>query len=91
MECPNCGYELNEPIIKPGDKLYGYCAGFFGRDSYGVKEVVMVREREIVAIEDNRVVVAYFDGDRYPDGIEDDIVKSMIKEWKSEDNYHEGW
>lgn len=30
----------DERTVGPGDKLYGYCNGYFGRDSYGDKLVI---------------------------------------------------
>lgn len=42
-------------IVKPGDKFYGFCNGFFGRDSYGLKVVEAVGKDWIVVREDDDV------------------------------------
>ena len=39
--------------LKIGSKLYGYCCGFFGRDSYGdkiIKEVNLNDEEDIIEL-----------------------------------------
>lgn len=30
-------------VLQPGLELYGYCCGYFGRDSYGIKIIKDVR------------------------------------------------
>lgn len=41
-------------MIEPGDTLYGFCGGHFGRDSYGDKIVVAVgRDWVVVRGADN--------------------------------------
>lgn len=67
---------LSIPDVRVGDTLYGYCNGFFGRDSYGPKEVTFVGRDYIVAEEDGQVVTATFN-----DGW--DI--SIAKEWLDPD------
>jgi hypothetical protein len=48
--------------IRVGDKLYGFCGGYFGRDSYADKVVEAVGADWIVARDENDVVVfASFD------------------------------
>lgn len=44
--------------IEPGDTLYGFCAGRFGRDSYGEKVVVATGRDWVVAREDGMPVFA---------------------------------
>lgn len=39
-------------MIFVGDKLYGFCSGYFGRDSYGEKTVLFLT-REAVVVRDN--------------------------------------
>lgn len=41
-----------------GDTLYGFCEGFFGRDSYGDKVVVAVGRDWIVCREEGEPVFA---------------------------------
>lgn len=36
--------------IKAGDKLYGFCGGAFGRDSYNTKTVIAVGETWVLAV-----------------------------------------
>ena len=40
-------------VLCVGDKLYGYCGGFFGRDSYGEKTVEAVGRDWVVVREDD--------------------------------------
>lgn len=40
-------------MIAPGTILYGFCHGYFGRDSYGDKVVVAVGEKWIVVLDDH--------------------------------------
>lgn len=35
-------------LFKPGDVLYGYCQGYFGRDDYWTKTCVSVRPKYAV-------------------------------------------
>lgn len=44
-----------------GVHLYGFCNGFFGRDSYGTKTIINIGKDWIVALEDGYPVVAIFD------------------------------
>lgn len=46
----------DEPPLAYGDTLEGFCAGFFGRDSYGDKIVQAVGPDWIVAREEGRPV-----------------------------------
>ncbi len=43
---------------EPGDTLYGFCGGYFGRDSYDDKIVVAVGRDWVVARENGRPVFA---------------------------------
>ena len=38
-------------MIRIGTMLYGYCAGYFGRDSYGIKRVEALGADWVVARE----------------------------------------
>lgn len=44
--------------IEPGDILFGYCGGFFGRDAYGDKIVVAMGRDWIVCREKGDPVFA---------------------------------
>lgn len=45
-----------------GEKLYGFCDGYFGRDSYSDKEIIMNGFTWVVAISDNEIPeIAHFD------------------------------
>ena len=44
--------------VEPGDRLYGFCGGAFGRDSYAEKVVVAVGKDWVVAREDGRPIFA---------------------------------
>jgi hypothetical protein len=35
-------------LFQPGDVIYGFCNGFFGRDDYETKTCVLVRPRYAV-------------------------------------------
>ena len=43
-----------------GMKLYGYCGGLFGRDSYGEKEIVEIHENYLVVKYDNHMYTTSF-------------------------------
>jgi len=45
--------------LRVGDKLYGYCGGEFGRDSYNTKTVEAIGADWVVAREDNNQIVFY--------------------------------
>lgn len=48
-----------------GEKLYGFCDGYFGRDSYSDKVIIMNGLTWVIAISDNDVPeIAYFDTNR---------------------------
>ena len=52
--------------IQPGLKLYGFCGGLFGRDSWGEKTVVAVRDNRIDFLEyDELGTSREVDGDIY--------------------------
>lgn len=38
-------------LLKPGMTLYGYCGGVFGRDSYGDKTILLIKDNTIVVKE----------------------------------------
>lgn len=46
-------------MLRVGTVLYGFCGGWFGRDSYGDKRVEAVGADWVVAREDNGDVVFY--------------------------------
>lgn len=67
-------------MIGIGTKLYGFCNGFFGRDSYGEKTIEGIGCDWIVAREDNGVVCF---------GVFEDIdqgeMERCINKWNKED------
>ena len=44
--------------VEPGDRLYGFCGGAFGRDTYGEKIVLAVGKDWVVAHENGRPIFA---------------------------------
>lgn len=54
---------MGPTTIEPGDVLYGYCGGAFGRDSYGDKIVVAMGRDWIVCREKGAPVFAHIDGE----------------------------
>ena len=48
-------------MIEPGDTLYGFCAGHFGRDWWGDKVVVALGRDWVVARENGHPVFAAVD------------------------------
>ena len=55
-------------MIRVGTKLYGYCGGYFGRDSHDTKRVEAVGADWVVAREESGNVV-FCEGD--PDRLEE--------------------
>ena len=52
--------------IRPGNLLFGYCGGLFGRESYGDKKVVSVHSDHLVVTEDGHTLVSRtIDGESY--------------------------
>jgi len=49
--------------LRVGDKLYGYCGGEFGRDSYGDKRVEAIGGDWVVARETASEQVVFYKGD----------------------------
>lgn len=63
-----------------GNKLYGYCNGFFGRDSYREKIVVFAGKHYIVCEDaSGDVYVASFKG------YSEDEISEFINSWREED------
>jgi len=67
-------------MILVGQIIYGYCEGYFGRDSYGEKIIEAIGANWIVARDiDNRTVsFATFD-------TQDEMIE-CIKKWSVKDN-----
>lgn len=60
-----------------GDTLYGYCNGYFGRESYEDKTVVYAGDNYIVCeYSDSYPCVAIFDKES------DEEIEALIDEWK---------
>lgn len=62
-------------IFRVGDVLYGYCEGYFGRDSYDEKTVEAVGHDWMI-VRENKHPVALLE---VPDGIE-----AMAIQWQME-------
>ncbi len=82
-------------LFEIGEILYGYCNGYFGRDSYEDKVVEAVGKDWVVCRDESGMIhFATFDGSkmiltRLPTRNEDDFItfEEMIKKWKiKEDN-----
>lgn len=64
----------------PGDTIYGYCQGYFGRDDYKNKVCVLVQVKYAVfEYEDGTATVV-----NYYSGIENDVPD--WKDWKNREN-----
>lgn len=50
MTCTRCGCPRASGL-QVGDVLYGYCQGYFGRDSYGEKTVLAIGPDWVVVSE----------------------------------------
>jgi hypothetical protein len=73
-------------LVRQGDRLFGYCNGFFGRESYADKTVQQVGDNWILALEDDAYgpgnpVLAHFDDS----WIETGQLTLMLRCWR----YHE--
>lgn len=66
--------------IKPGDKLYGFCNGYFGRDYYETKIVEAIGVDWLVVREENSgtPIMCNFDA------MDTEQIVEYLKEWKSE-------
>ena len=63
--------------FQQGDTLYGYCNGFFGRDSYSTKICTLVRPKYAVfEYEDGTADILNYDGR---------LTEEMVKKWKSQE------
>lgn len=60
---PTYGKDVSR-VPEPGDTLYGFCGGAFGRDSYGDKIVIAVGRDWLVARESGQPVFATGDPSR---------------------------
>lgn len=76
-------------LFKVGDKIYGYCEGYFGRDDYYTKKCIMVTENYAVfeytdnnsIIWDGYVTVLNSDCD---DGLQF-LTVNRINKWKQQE------
>lgn len=65
-------------FFKPGDVLYGYCNGAFGRDSHGTKTCISVRPKyALFETDDGRAEVLNF-YDKFPQ-----LYADSIPAWKA--------
>lgn len=70
------------PHLLVGQVLYGYCEGYFGRDSYGNKRVEAVGVDWVVARENGNEVV--FAQDEH---IHEVLIKHTVKPPDADDDY----
>ena len=65
-----------------GKKLYGYCNGYFGRNSYEIKRIVYAGLNYIVVEheDDNIPAIAYFDNSTQEE------VEKLLKDWMTPSN-----
>lgn len=86
--CMECNYKaqtgtfIEEEVesksnpARVGMKLYGYCQGYFGRDTYGTKTIEAVgRDWLVVRFYNGAISVLH----------DDKIVKDIPKEWLTEE------
>ena len=59
-----------------GDILYGFCQGFFGRDSYGEKTIEAIGRDWVVVREDDEPIIAVFSP-----GWQLDKMNELLSEW----------
>jgi hypothetical protein len=52
MKCPCCDRETCGPLLEVGATLYGYCGGYFGRDSHEDKKIEALGSDWIVCRDD---------------------------------------
>lgn len=65
-----------------GKTLYGFCNGYFGRDSYDDKKIVYVGDNYIVAENENGYPeTAIFEG------MKESEVHELISDWLIKDEY----
>ena len=64
-------------LFNIGDKIYGYCNGFFGRDSYSDKKCVFVSE--------NYAVFEDEDGVGHVLNMNEYLNKEFVDGWKIND------
>jgi len=63
--------------MRVGTKLYGFCGGMFGRESYGDKIVEGVGADWVVAREDNGAVVFF---DATGRDLDETLAEYMVKD-----------
>ncbi len=61
-------------LFSPGDIIYGYCNGYFGRDDYEDKTCVVVTRKY--------AVFEYEDGSASVLNLRENFDSKMIQEWK---------
>jgi hypothetical protein len=61
-------------LFSPGDTIYGYCSGCFGRDDYENKTCVSVRPKY--------AVFEYDEGNAVVLNLSDRLTPETVKTWK---------
>jgi hypothetical protein len=62
-------------LFKPGDQIYGYCNGYFGRDDYADKICVMVRPKYAVFEHVDKGTATVL-------GYRDDLTTEWVASWR---------
>ncbi len=66
-------------LFKPGDVIYGYCNGYFGRDNYDTKTCVLVYPKfAVFTNEEGYGTVLNYDLD---------LNEDLVNKWKIEEEY----
>lgn len=72
-------HALANAAIVAGTNLYGFCGGFFGRDSYGDKVVEAIGPDWIVVREDDGTATFAYLSEKDQPPTQDDLIK-----WQNE-------
>jgi hypothetical protein len=74
--------------LQPGVEIYGFLHGLFGRDSYGVKVIMEVKDDHIIAKEDSITICSRtIDGTTYKwSEIIEDSNRWLEKELEEQEN-----
>jgi hypothetical protein len=66
-------------LFKPGDVIYGYCNGYFGRDSYETKTCVIVtRHYAVFEYEDGRGTLL---------DLCESLTPELVAKWREQETY----
>lgn len=65
-------------FFKIGDKIYGFCNGYFGRDDYDTKLCIMVTDKYAIF----QYLDGEFEGNATALNDPDRLDEKMVAEWK---------